>query len=325
MRNKCSDPICPAPKGLCLKHLDADYQKCEKWQDDRGLVSDDNLIKAKGNTYLYPWTGEYLQPRDIEIVSQRSSPLIIGMVGSAKAGKTSYLGMLYTLLFNGQRFEKWSFSGSYTLAAWETLAQYLKIKHNGVVEFAPPTPSNPDYYSLYHLALKRGHICRGILFADSSGEVFNLWAEDVYDPNAENAKWIYEKSSGFIFIIDTVALIERRGAARSEIVQMGEQLVANLHGRPVSVVWSKADKIHEVKPVIKSSVEEDLLTLFGNNRTFEVSNFPKSCEDTECHYNNIAVTESLLDRMYGSRLLELIPSAPSTHDSFLNYRGSCRG
>lgn len=183
MRNKCSKPGCPAPKGLCLEHANPDHQKCENWLGPKAEPVAEKQKPVKKNALSLPWTGEPFQPTDIEIVSQRSVPLIIGMVGTAEAGKTSYLGMLYTLLFNGQRFEDWSFAGSFTLAAWETLAQYLKIKTNGSVEFPPPTPANPDYYSLYHLALKRRGFFRDVLFADSSGEVFNRWSVDVQDPN----------------------------------------------------------------------------------------------------------------------------------------------
>ncbi|TRZ47803.1 hypothetical protein D4S03_11060, partial [bacterium] len=259
MRNKCGKIDCPAPKGLCLEHASPDYQKCDNWLGNKMNQPIEKREVANKKGQSLPWTGEPLEPTDIEIVSYRSAPLIIGMVGGADAGKTSYLGMLYTLLFNGKKFEHWSFAGSYTLAAWETLAQYLKIKPTGKVEFPPPTPSNPDFYSLYHIALKRGDLFRDALFADSSGEVFRLWSENVHDLNAENARWIYEKSSAFIFMVDSVALIDRRGLAKTETVQMAEQLAANLEGRPVAVVWSKADEIGNVRGTIKKALEEDLV------------------------------------------------------------------
>lgn len=322
MRNKCSKPDCPAPKGLCLEHASPDYQKCDNWLGNKTNqpIEKHEAVTKKGQPL--PWTGEPLEPTDIGIVSQRSAPLIVGMIGGADAGKTSYLGMLYTLLFNGNFFAYWSFAGSYTLAAWETLAQYLKIKPNGKVEFPPPTPSNPDFYSLYHLVLKRRELFRDVLFADSSGEVFKLWSEDVQDPNAGNARWIYEKSNAFIFMVDSVALRERRGAAKTEIIQMAEQLAANLGGRPVAVVWTKADEIDNVRANIKSALEEDLCQAFGDSQVFKVSNFPKSDPDTLCHKNNLAVIEYLLQELNKPKIIELIPEVGASPDKFFNYRGT---
>jgi len=322
MRNKCSKPDCPAPKGLCLEHASPDYQKCENWLGEKTGQSVEEQKEAKKKVQSFPWTGEPFQPTDIEIVSQRSAPLIIGLVGGADAGKTSYLGMLYTLLFNGNRFEHWSFAGSYTLAAWETLSQYLRIQPDGNVDFAPPTPSNPDFYSLYHLALKREELFRDVLFADSSGEVFNLWSVDIHDPNAENARWIYKNSNAFIFMIDSVALIDRRGAAKSEFVQMAEQLAANLKGRPVAVVWSKADEIGNIRESIKKALEEDLSQVFGNSKVFEVSNFPKPIPDTLCHENNPAVVEYLLEKLNEPKITRLIPQVSTSGDLLFNYRGT---
>jgi len=322
MRNKCSKPNCPAPKGLCLEHASPDYQKCDYWLGKKTGQSVEKQNEAKKTAQSLPWTGEPFQPTDINIVSQRSVPLIIGMVGGADAGKTSYLGMLYTLLFNGNKFEQWSFAGSCTLAAWETLAQYLRILPSGNVEFAPPTPSNPDFYSLFHLALKREELFRDVLFADSSGEVFKLWSEDIHDPNAANARWIYENSNAFIFMVDSVALIKRRGAAKSEIVQMAEQLAANLKGRPVAVVWSKADKIVHIRENIKRALEEDLAHVFGNSQVFEVSNFPKSIHDTLCHENNSAVVEYLLKKLNEPKIIRLMPQVSTSDDLLFNYKGS---
>jgi len=307
---------------LCLEHASHDHPKCEHWLESQVSEEEAQSSKTGVRPRSLPWTGEPFLPVDIDIVSQRSTPLIIGMVGSADAGKTSYLGMLYTLLFNGFKFNRWSFSGSYTLAAWETLAQYLRIRSNGSVAFAPPTPSNPDYYSLYHLAMKKDGILRDVLFADSSGEVFKLWSENTEDQNAENARWIYEKSTGFIFMVDCKALIDRKGAAKNEIVQMAEQLAANLNGRPVAVVWSKSDEIDHIRGNIKESLTEDLFHLLGAAQVFEVSNFSKSDSDVLCHENNIAVTEYLLDELNKTKKIILELNSCESNNVFLNYAGA---
>lgn len=317
MRGKCSNSECSAPKGMCLEHVNVHHPQCENWQGNK--TTEKKVVKANKQSKPLPWTGEALLPEDIEIVGQRSSPLIIGMVGNADAGKTSYLGMLYTLLFNGKRIKQWNFSGSYTIAAWEALAQYLKIKANGKVDFPPPTPSNSDFYSLYHLALKNGEVFRDVLFADSSGEVFNLWSEDVHDINAENARWIYHNSNAFIFFVDCEALIERRGQAKAEILQMAEQLAANLNGRPVIIVWSKSDRIEEIRTNIKEALEEDLAATFKEASSIKISNFPKAGLDELCHINNLQVIEHLLKELCRTPLTELRPNLSVSSDLFLNY------
>ena len=145
---------------------------------------------------------------------------------------------------------------------------------------------------------------------------------DVQDPNAENARWIYEKSSAFIFMIDSVALVNRRGAAKAEIVQIAEQLVANLKDRPVAVVWSKADKIDNVRENIRNALEEDLAQVFVDSQVFQVSNFSRSDADTLCHKNNLAVTEYLLEQLNEPKPIKLIPKVGVSYDLFFNYRGT---
>ena len=89
MRKQCKNPGCPAPKGMCLEHASLDYPKCEYWLGTQTDQSVEKQKKVNRKAQSLPWTGEPFQPTDIEIVSQRSTPLIIGMVGSAEAGKTS--------------------------------------------------------------------------------------------------------------------------------------------------------------------------------------------------------------------------------------------
>ncbi len=321
MRNNCPNDGCAAPKGLCLKSSTHEHLKCETWLEKNASIQIGETKKTTDKLNYLPWTGEALQPEDISIISERAAPLIVGMVGTADAGKTSFLGMIYTLLFNGGRIKNWGFSGSTTLAAWETLAQYLKITSDGSVNFPAPTSSHPEFYSLYHLALKNGNTFRDILFSDSSGEVFSDWSEDVNDDNSANARWIYKSSSAFIFMVDSAALIEKRGRAVSEIVQMAGQLAANLNGRPVVIVWTKSDMESEIKPTIKASIEEYLSELFPKSTSIKVSNFPKSGQEQICHINNLLVIENVLlalNRPIGAKFEIPISSAG---DYFLDYKG----
>lgn len=327
MKRICTFEGCTAPKGLCRKQLDPEYQNCEHYsvESDSGTPSvEASKSKRKKSTQsnALPWTGEPFQPEDISTVSARSSPAIIGMIGTPDAGKTSYLGMLYTLLFNGRKFENWNFAGSLTLAAWETLAQYMKIRKDGTLKFPPSTPSNRDFYKLYHLALKNSNgAFKDVLFADSSGEVFTKWSINIDDPAAENAKWIYENSSAFVLFVDVVALIERRGAAKQQVAQIAEQLSRNLRGRPVTIAWSKSDRLGEVGSQVKDSLIEDLVEALPKATVLHISNFSKENPDLYCHQNNLAATSSLLSALSKSSELVVAPQVSYPDDLFFNYRG----
>src|SRR5690242_2060780 len=112
MKRKCSDHQCPAPKGLCKKYLSPEFQKCEFWQPSTTVEVPANEEKDK--SFSLPWQGSAMQPSDLQLIGARSCPIMFGMIGSADAGKTSFLCMLFRLLLNGWRFDKWLFAGSYT-------------------------------------------------------------------------------------------------------------------------------------------------------------------------------------------------------------------
>jgi hypothetical protein len=320
MRQKCDYEECDAPKALCKVSFSADYQDCPNFNKSLLELPQNTSLKGASGTII-PWSGVALTPDNIDMLSHRSSPLIIGLIGAANAGKTSYLGMIYTLFFNGRKFNEWDFAGSYTLIAWEAQAKGLKIGTNGKVEFPEPTPSNPDYYSLYHLALKKDKQLFDVLFADSSGEVFTKWAAETDNSEAENAKWIYQNSDGFIFFVDCEALIKERGRAKNGISQMAGQVSSALNNRPTAIVWSKADKINDIPVRIKEAVEELLNDNFPNAPVFYISNFSKSANDEMCYVNNLAATESILNELTKATKLDISPELPISNDFFLDYHG----
>ena len=267
MRRKCSQRGCGAPETFCKELGNPNYQQCNHWEGaSKAIELTNEKLKSKKNPI--PWTGVAMEPNDIQQLSHRSTPQIVGIIGASNTGKTSYLGMLDPLLFNGKKFKEWGFAGSNTLIAWETQAKGLKVKPNGKVDYPEPTPRNRDYYSLYHLALKKGHLFTDVLFADSSGEVFTEWSKNTEDPNVENAKWIYQNSDAFILFISCEEIINGKGRARNSITQLMGQVAGGLHDRPVIIVWSKADKMNELEekyPQIKMAIESSIVQYFPNS------------------------------------------------------------
>ena len=316
----CSHPKCfIAETGHCFLNSDP-VTSCNSYIDNTEKKKERKTKKDNETTVF--WTGEYFSDADIERVSQSGSPLIIGVVGTAKAAKTSYLGMLYTLLLNGHFLSDHFFSGSKTLTAWEKLAFALRF-HQGSVYFPEATPSNPDFYSIYHLSLqKQNKYPKELFFADASGEVFSQWGINRSEKNAGSARWIHHNSNAFILFIDCIALIEKKAEAKENILDIATQLKHNLGERRVAIVWSKADKIEEVRPNIRASLQEELKNIFGvQSSEFEISNYSTKDPDLKCHKNNLAVLDWLLQSIETkpAQIFEFEVDKLS-QDLFLNYR-----
>jgi len=295
-KRKCIKEGCHAPDHFCLELAGPLHEKCQNFITAEALEIQAETAKKPVSATSIPWTGEWLQPEQLDLLTHRGTPRIIGLVGSSGAGKTSYLAMLYSLLFNGKRLENWDFAGSYTLNGWELQAKTLQVQEDGTVRNPNATPSDTDFYSLYHLALRHDSFLHDILFADSSGEVFSKWADNVNDPAAENARWIYDNAHAFLLFVDCEAIIEQRGRARRDIVQLVEQVKRGLRGRPVVIVWSKADLAKLMRENIVEAIKESLAVTFPEAVSLEISNYSKSDSDQLCHINNLGVVKTVLDQ-----------------------------
>ncbi|PKP48548.1 MAG: hypothetical protein CVT94_07965 [Bacteroidetes bacterium HGW-Bacteroidetes-11] len=321
-KRRCSKEGCHAPDHFCLELAGPLHEQCQYFINEGVTEALDKTAKKMVLNRSIPWTGEWLRPEQLDLLTHRGTSRIIGLVGSSGAGKTTYLAMLYSLLFNGKRIKNWDFAGSYTLNGWELQAKTLQVQDDGTVRNPDATPSDKDFYSLYHLALRHNGFLHDILFADSSGEVFSKWADNVNDPSAENARWIYNNAHAFLFFVDCGAIIEQRGRARRDIVQLAEQVKRGLRGRPVVIVWSKADLADQMRENIEETIKRSLSETFPGTISMEISNYSKSDSDQLCHINNIGVANTILDQLVNPQPLHIAPTLIQTGDFFFLYRGS---
>lgn len=321
-KRSCIKEGCYAPDDFCVELASPRHEQCEFFVKAGTTEASATTIKSSAAATSIPWTGEWLQPEQLDLLAHRGTPKIIGLIGSSGAGKTTYLAMLYSLLFNGKLIENWDFAGSYTLNGWELQAKTLQVQENGTVRNPDATPSDKDFYSLYHLALRHDGFLHDILFADSSGEVFSKWADNVNDPAAENARWIYRNAHAFLFFVDCEAIIELRGRARRDIVQVAEQVKSGLRGRPVVIVWSKADLAENMLENIVKAIERSLSDIFPEAISLKISNYSKSDSDQLCHVNNISVAETVLNLLAKPQPLSIAAASIQTDDFFFLYRGS---
>ncbi|WP_460610311.1 TRAFAC clade GTPase domain-containing protein [Hymenobacter terrigena] len=262
-----------------------------------------------------------LRREEIELVSRRANPLLIATVGEVDAGKSSFLGMLHSLLLRGHGLAQYTFAGSLTLLGWEALAVALRF-HRGQAIDQSPTPSDPTYYSLLHWALRRadGQL-RDILFPDASGEVFTQWAANEADSNAANVRWIHRYADAFLFFIDCEALVKRRGGASTSLIDLASRLVTNLNGRPVLVAWSKADLLEQIRPGVKQNLEEQLAQLFGEVPHFAISKELEAQPDPQ-QLANLRLLDAALSAVETYRpTLPGLAVNPVRQDHFLRYRG----
>lgn len=321
-KRRCTKEGCYAPDDFCVEFASPLHEQCEFFVKAGTIEASATTTKSSAAATSIPWTGEWLRPEQLNLLAHRGTPKIIGLVGSSGAGKTTYLAMLYSLLFNGKLIENWDFAGSYTLNGWELQAKTLQVEEDGTVRNPDATPSDKDFYSLYHLALRHDGFLHDILFADSSGEVFSKWADNVNDPAAENARWIYGNADAFLFFVDCEAIIEQRGRARRDIVQVAEQVKSGLRGRPVVIVWSKADLAENMRKNIVEDIKRSLSDTFPRAISLEISNYSKSDSDQLCHVNNISVAETVLNLLANPQPLQIAPASIQTDDFFLLYRGN---
>lgn len=328
---RCTNPACVAAKtGLCFDNLT--LEKCPRWVaagvaqakpagQRKAPVAASKRPRA-GASQGVDWTGDALHLPDLELVSRRSNPMLLATVGEAAAGKSSFLGMLHTLLLRGHCLRNHTFAGSLTLLGWEKLALALRFP-KGQATDQPPTPADPDYYRLLHWALRRpddGSLL-DVLFPDAAGEVFSQWAVDEQDINAENVRWIYYHADAFFFFVDCEALVEQRGAAVAPLADLASRLAQGLRGRPVLVVWSKADRLPDVREGVRERMARQLTLVFGNAPQLYISKELDAQPDPKQLANLQAVDDIL------ARLAQRRPTVPELDaighrtDLFLRYRG----
>jgi len=317
MTGKCSNPECAAP--ISCHEGKEKYIDCEFWMKSNAPQSKTKPVPKKEKKSDLPWTGDAFAIEELPKVTYRNTPVIIGVIGKADAGKTTYLAMLFTLLLRGVKLREFDFCGTKTINTWDELYQKLRIQQEGVT-FPDPTPA--QYIRLLHLALRnQSKKLKDIFISDAAGEVFSIWSKNRNDTNAENARWVYEHSNAFILFIDCEDLINRKAQAKTDIVDMAQMLKHNLGDRPVIAVWSKSDKKEDVHPTIREKLQGELKELFDNYEEIDISNFSSDDPDVLVHENNIAVLDWLLSEVFSLQKSEIpIENDNTGNDIFLNYK-----
>lgn len=317
MVGKCSNPDCVAP--ISCHEGREKHTECEFWLKSNNSKPKIKSASKREKKSDLPWTGEALTIEELPKITYRNTPVIIGIIGKADAGKTTYLAMLFTLLLRGIKLKEFDFCGTKTINEWDRLYQKLRVQQEGVT-FPDPTPA--QYIRLLHLALRnQSKKLKDILISDASGEVFSIWSKNRNDENADNARWIYENSNAFILFIDCDDLINRKAQAKTDIIDLAQMLKHDLRNRPVIAVWSKSDKKEKVHPIIRENLQGELKDIFENYEEIDISNFSSDDPDVLVHKNNIAVLDWLLSKIFSLQKADILIENDNTgNDIFLNYK-----
>ena len=239
---RCSRKTCFWPKVTCeLGHLEPP-QQCKAVKAEATAEHDTQL---PSDAVAAPWSGGAMGLADLGFVSGCSKPIVLAVIGPQNSGKTTLLAAWYLLLGRGSRpGDEWRFSGSYSLAGWETVASFLRWAPGGVPPTFPPhTSSSGRMPGLLHLAfIRNDDQRRDYVMTDAPGEWFSKWAINRDAREAEGARWVAEHADAFLLIADREALSgPEMGSARSAIQILSRRLADERRGRPVGLVWTKTD------------------------------------------------------------------------------------
>ena len=306
--NACSRPTCFAPESTCdLGFLDR--AKCSAWKgrDEAEAAQSE----AATDELLLPWSGSALGLVDLGFVAARAKPLVVGIVGPQNAGKTTLLAACYLLIGRGfTGSDKRRFAGSYSLAGWEAVATALRWSPGQQPSFPPHTTSRGGRApGLLHLAFRSSDgEARGYLFTDAPGEWFQKWAVNRDAVDGEGARWVAAHADLFLLIADQEALSgPNMGSARGSLQLLAHRLAAEREGRPVALVWTKADVT--VAPEMEMAVRDAVLGPMPDAREFSLSIAPRAGDASD---KGCGLLE-LLDWTLGVRRGRVsLPSAKAT-------------
>jgi hypothetical protein len=247
------------------------HSDCPIWNKGQSGPAPVDKADAVSFSTRLPWSGAALGTTDLAFVTGRGEPKLVAVIGQHNAGKTTLLGLFYREVGRSGKIGPAHFAGSYSLEGWEAIAHALRWDGN-VPRFPPHTSSGAGRApGLLHLAMRAGNEgLSDVLFADSPGEWFHRWAIEPEASDAEGARWLIERASALLVVADCEALAgEDRGQARSDTIQLIRRIATKRSGRPVALVWTKADI--EVPSLIRAAVTDAAKLVMPDIVEFEAS------------------------------------------------------
>lgn len=125
------------------------------------------------------------------------------------------------------------------------------------------------------------------------------------------ARWIVKNADAFILTADCAALSGAdRGSARAALQLLARRLGANRRGRPVTLVWTKADI--QVTPAMQTAVRDAVRSQIPNCEEFVIS---MQAPPGDTVGVGMGLTDLLRHTLQIRRLTQALPpSGAKTHD-----------
>jgi hypothetical protein len=288
---------------------------CSQWSGRaKERESESDVLPAEG-AHRAHWSGAALGTMDLGSLVPRGRSLVVGVLGSHDAGKTTLLVGTYLACLRGREIAAAKFAGSRTLGAWEALAAWSRNEDAArAPSFPPHTPRGTFRVpGLLHLALRdRGGELRDILLTDAPGEWFTRWSINEDAPEAEGARWVVTHADAFLLVIDCKRLAgDERGDARKDARQLIERLSGHVAGRPTYLVWAKSDIAPA--PRIRDTIRHTLGVAIPH--AFEVES------TTDRPESLAAVVEASVQAAWTPALARLIVPPTVNSTPFAAFRG----
>lgn len=309
MTQQCQSDGCFADTTCALGHLDR--TKCEHWVTEAEETSGP---RPQPNTHDLPWNSYALGTSDLAILAGRGRPVVVGLLGAPDSGKTSLLAFLYMWLLGQGEIPGWSFCGSWTLGAWESLVQPSRWAGEPPPSFPPHTSSGGRVPGMLHLLMRneRG-VARDVLFTDAPGEWFTQWAKAPDSKSAIGGRWVIQRSDALLLLADCGALSNESTLpqARRDIRDLIERVGAEAPHIPLGFTWTKID--YELPSVTRDTVERSRLQFAPHSDVLETTTEkPETIARVLAHAIDVGESQPNHPMLYEPRI---------SHDPFLAFRG----
>lgn len=273
MVERCSNQNCFVHDGESCYMGQINHENCSCWKQEVMGAKKSSINQNKIDSRL-PWSSATFGHSDLINLKHQGNTTLVGVLGAANSGKTTFLTVNYLSLLAGEKLNCGDICGSFTLGAWEALASFPRHvnSNNQLSSFPPHTPRSTERTpGMLHLGLRlKTDTVKQLLLTDAPGEWFAKWATNADSEDAKGAKWTVEHSDAFLIFADCEKLCgTQRGEARKEVREIIERLSSKVEDRPVMFIWAKSD--HQPSNEIQNALMNSLNRYIPRAKVFKVT------------------------------------------------------
>ncbi len=252
-----------------FRYVSVQPSEPENMTAEEGLPNEVARGVEESPSALAPFTGRTfgwgneLGTSDASQLMQARYAHLIGVLGSADAGKTCFLSSLYLMASNRLLPKPYRFAGCLSFQAFEDRARGLREWEDGTLanQIVDHTfLADARQPSLLHLAIRESSGDRtryDLLLTDLPGE----WTDNLIDSASNASSFAFlQRADGIVLVIDGTRLLSNeRHLELQNMRNFCERLAEDVRidlSTPIVVLVSKADEIHLELPPLALELEE---------------------------------------------------------------------